>query len=152
MRRTPSTCWCATIFAFAASSGDEGFHCAPGGRGEGPGARRFNRPRNLAIGGGLLVVADTGNERIQAFGVRTLALRHVWTGADVPPPSGETDSWRPVDVATRAGISTCWTQVCRVFRLRAGKISGGRSRTGGGVRYRTHPGLGRSRPVEPARG
>ena len=76
----------------------------PGIGGRGAGARHFAQPRNIAIAGGMLFVADRGARRVQAFGLRSLALRHLWSAAEAPlPPSGDLDPWLPVDVVAHAG-------------------------------------------------
>jgi phage tail-like protein len=62
-----------------------------GGAGTAP--RRLSGPRGIAIApGDDLLVADTGNRRVQVFDLQTLALRAIW-GA---PAGGE---WEPWDVA-----------------------------------------------------
>ncbi|MCG8353890.1 MAG: phage tail protein [Chloroflexales bacterium] len=40
--------------------------------------RQFRQPRNIAIAGRNLYVADTGNRRVQVFDRDSLNLRHVW--------------------------------------------------------------------------
>jgi phage tail-like protein len=59
--------------------------------GEGTALRQFHRPRNIAIAGRRLYVADTGNRRVQVFTLPGLALRHVWEQRH--------PGWRPIDVA-----------------------------------------------------
>jgi phage tail-like protein len=60
--------------------------------GEGPEPRRLHEPHGLAVSPrGDLVVADTGNERVQVFSAKGLALRGVWTLGRTP--------WSPTDVA-----------------------------------------------------
>ena len=54
---------------------------AIGGLGSSP--RRFREPRGLALTrGGSLVVADTGNHRVQVFSRDPYALLHVWGSTD----------------------------------------------------------------------
>ena len=67
--------------------------------GAGHDARRFWRPRNIAVAGESLYVADTGNHRVQVFDLPTVALRYVWTASSVTTSGA--GPWQPVDVATR---------------------------------------------------
>ena len=69
--------------------------------GAGRDARLFRRPRNIALAGRSLYVADTGNHRVQVFDLPTLALRYVWTIESVAGHVGRL--WHPVDVTTHDG-------------------------------------------------
>jgi phage tail-like protein len=66
-----------------------------GGAGGEP--RRFLQPGNIAIAGGRLYVADTGNRRVQVFDLESLMLVEVFDA------SGERADWSPVDVAEQRG-------------------------------------------------
>jgi phage tail-like protein len=69
----------------------------PGVGGRGTAARQFLAPRNIAIAGRSLLVADRGNRRVQVFDLTTLVLLHVWA---MPPTRKPHDRpWRPFDVA-----------------------------------------------------
>ena len=61
--------------------------------GAGSDARHLRDPRNIAIGGGYLYVADTGNRRVQVFARASLALLHLF----------ELPAWQPVDVTVDGG-------------------------------------------------
>ena len=59
---------------------------------EGAEPRELSDPRGIAISrDGDLLIADTGNRRVQVFSLKGLVLRAVWTG-----------DWEPVDVAVDA--------------------------------------------------
>lgn len=66
-----------------------GFVTLPGLGGAGRGVRRFHFPTSIAVVGGLLYVADTGNTRVQVFDLHSLSTRHVFT----------IEGWLPIDVA-----------------------------------------------------
>ena len=69
---------------------------------EGSHPRQFRDPRAIAIAGGDLYVADTGNRRIQVFALSTLALRYVWGPWDdegQPVDVSDPSAWEPVDLA-----------------------------------------------------
>jgi len=86
----------------------------PGVGGAGAEPRRFDRPRDLAIAGNDLYVADTGNARVQAFDLRTLALVHLWTA----PGGGD---WDPVAATAAGGAAYLLDRAGgRVFRHRPG--------------------------------
>ena len=61
--------------------------------GEGDEPRRFHDARSIAVARNWLYVADAGNERVQVFDLRTLALVEILTFED----------WQPVDVTTWRG-------------------------------------------------
>lgn len=67
-----------------------------GGIGGGP--RQLNQPGGIAACGELLLIADTGNQRISVFSQYGYILRAHWT----PPP--DLAGWQPVDVAARKGL------------------------------------------------
>ena len=72
-----------------------------GGAGSGP--RELCRPRGLGISPrGDLVIADTGNARVQVVALKGLVLRAIWG-----PPTPPGGSWQPTDVAV--GLD------CRVY-------------------------------------
>jgi phage tail-like protein len=76
------------------------FETLPCFGGEGSEPRRLRAPRGLAVSPrGDLVVADTGNARVQVVSAKGLVLRGLWT-------LGGT-AWEPTDVAVAAD--------CRVF-------------------------------------
>jgi phage tail-like protein len=79
------------ILRFDAES--EAFLPLAGVGGPGHDPRFFHWPRNLAIAGNQLYVADSGNRRVQVFDLHTLVLRHVWE----KPFRGYQP--RPVDIA-----------------------------------------------------
>lgn len=86
--------------------------------GAGHDARRFWRPRNIAVAHETLYVADTGNRRVQVFDLPTVALRHVWTASSVT--MSRTGPWQPVDVATHDSTAFILDgRGRRVFRHRA---------------------------------
>jgi phage tail-like protein len=85
---------------------------AVGGRG--PDTRQFREPRAIAIAGGLLYVVDAGDRRVLAFGLRTLALHHVWTRADI-------GLWKPVDIVAHGdAVYVLDGRSGRVFRHQSG--------------------------------
>lgn len=63
--------------------------------GQGSEARQFRDPANIACAGRNLYVADRGNRRVQAFDLKSLALRHLWGPWD----------WEPVGVTAQAGMA-----------------------------------------------
>ncbi|MGH6897106.1 MAG: hypothetical protein ACREJ5_11250, partial [Geminicoccaceae bacterium] len=64
---------------------------------EGAAPRQLAAPRALAVSArGELLIADTGNARVQIFTLPDLALRAILT---LQESAGETPPWRPVDVA-----------------------------------------------------
>ncbi|HEY0111316.1 MAG TPA: phage tail protein, partial [Fibrella sp.] len=71
----------------------QSFLALPATGGQGADVRQFKDPVNLAINGNNLYVADQGNNRVQVFDIRTLALRFVW------------QLGRPIDVTAHAGIA-----------------------------------------------
>jgi phage tail-like protein len=75
------------IFRFDALK--QAFVPLPAVGGRGTGVRKFKKPSNIAIYHHLLYVTDTGNQRVQVFDLRTLALEHIWTN----------QAWHPMDVA-----------------------------------------------------
>ena len=50
-----------------------------GGAGAGP--HQLHQPAGIAVAGRTLYLADTGNRRVQAYDLDSLALRHSWLGA-----------------------------------------------------------------------
>lgn len=79
-----------------------------GGSGREP--RQFRVPRNIAIAGRNLYVADYGNRRVQVFDIASLALRHLWRRR-----------WLPVDVAAHDGAAYILDgRSGRVYRHRPG--------------------------------
>jgi len=94
----------------------ERFERLPTIGGEGSEAREFSQPRNIAIAGGNLYVADTGNHRVQVFDLDSLALRYVWAGGDGVPLN-----WKPYDVTVQANMAYILDhQNGRVYRHRPG--------------------------------
>jgi phage tail-like protein len=79
-----------------------------GGAGSEP--RQFRAPRNIAIAGRNMYVADSGNRRVQVFDLDSLALRHVWARA-----------WFPADIVAHGGAAYMldWRRG-RVYRHRPG--------------------------------
>jgi phage tail-like protein len=70
--------------------------------GHGPEAREFAKPSNIACAGRNLYVADRGNRRVQAFDLRSLALRHLWGSWNAQSPmvaADDAEAWIPEDVA-----------------------------------------------------
>jgi phage tail-like protein len=68
-----------------------------GGPGREP--RRFRGPRGLALAGGSIVVADTGNHRVQVFSPPPYALIQLWGRADGTPGEGQGEFRWPWGVA-----------------------------------------------------
>ncbi|MDX1413877.1 MAG: phage tail protein [Candidatus Promineifilaceae bacterium] len=92
-------------------SKEQSFVTLPAVGGQGPNARQFQQPRNIAAVAHSLIVADTGNNRVQVFDTRSLSLTHVWQLRD----------WRPVDVtAHRGSIYILDGRYGRVYRYRPG--------------------------------
>ncbi len=58
--------------------------------GEGSAPRRLKDPHGIAVAGGRLYVADTGNERVQVFALHGLLLLGIW---------GPIEGWRPWGIA-----------------------------------------------------
>jgi phage tail-like protein len=88
----------------------------PGIGGEGREARQLRRPLSIAIAGGSLYVADSGNRRVQVFDLATLALLHIWRS----PP--DCPLWRPFDVAAHGNTAYVLdARSRRVYRHRAGE-------------------------------
>jgi phage tail-like protein len=91
--------------------GSRAFAPLEGVGGAGSDARRVRDPRTIAIGGGYLYVADTGNRRVQVFARASLALLHLFA---LP-------AWQPVDVAVEGGGAYILdARGGRVYRHRAG--------------------------------
>jgi phage tail-like protein len=91
-----------------------------GGHGSDPG--RLDTPRGLLAGRrGLLYVADSGNGRIQAFDLETMALRGLWSAGLREPWDLAEDSAGRVYVADpgRRDAAGAWTDG-RVSRLGSG--------------------------------
>jgi phage tail-like protein len=76
----------AVVRRFDPEAGPDGPWFVPlpqvGGPGDPAEPRRFRAPANIAISGGGLYVADTGNRRVQVFSLVGLALRAVWGPLD----------------------------------------------------------------------
>lgn len=64
-----------------------------GGQGDGP--RQLNDPGGIAICGGNLFIADSGNRRLAVYGLHGSTLRGFWQ----PPDAALARPWQPVDVA-----------------------------------------------------
>ncbi len=79
------------------NSEKQAFVPLPGVGGHGTATRQFLGPRNIAIAGRSLLVADAGNRRVQVFDLTTLSLLHVWSMPPVRQPHDR--PWRPFDVA-----------------------------------------------------
>lgn len=108
------------------------FVALPGIGGSGRAVRQFRQPRNIAIAGRNLYVADVRNRRVQVFDLPTLALVYVWEHAPRITPRtsslpagrrwrGEEALWCPLDVTTygmAAYILDSRNQ--RVYRHRVG--------------------------------
>ena len=86
-----------------------------GGQGSEP--RQFTEPRNIAIAGKWLYVADTGNRRVQVFDLDNLALTEIWG------PTGARAGWEPVDVAEHKGsVYILDHHKARIYRHTPGSI------------------------------
>lgn len=74
----------ATVVAIDGCDGAQ--HPVPCLGGEGDGWTRFHGPSGLLVhsGRGALLVADTGNDRVQLFDLRSHQLLDVWDGLDRP--------------------------------------------------------------------
>lgn len=90
------------------------FRDLPGLGGRGPEPRQLDQPRDLAIAGSNLYIADTGNRRVQVFDLPSLSLGHLWTA----PDGGD---WQPWALATGGGRAYLLDrQGGRVYRHRPG--------------------------------
>jgi phage tail-like protein len=65
-----------------------------GGVGSGP--RQLKDPHGIALFGGDLFVCDTGNHRIQVFGLKGMVLRAIWPS---PPAAKLPETWEPYAIA-----------------------------------------------------
>jgi hypothetical protein len=87
------------------------FKLLPFTGGEGTDPRQFRNPANIAIAGSELLVADSGNGRVQVFSTRSLALIAI---LQVP-------HWRPQDIAVRGRMAYILDAAKgSVYRYRAG--------------------------------
>jgi phage tail-like protein len=66
--------------------------------GEGDKPRELDDPGGMAVSCGNLFIADTGNRRVQVFGLRGLPLRAIWKQPVVLP-----QPWSPVALAADRG-------------------------------------------------
>jgi phage tail-like protein len=87
--------------------------------GDGSAPRRLSDPRDIAIAGDRLYVADTGNRRVQAFDLASLAL------VEIIGATGERAGWEPVDLAVHdEGVYVLDAARARVYRrARTGQLA-----------------------------
>ncbi|HKQ04338.1 MAG TPA: phage tail protein [Blastocatellia bacterium] len=86
-----------------------------GGAGSEP--RQFKKPRNIAIAGKWLYVADSENRRVQVFDLENLALTEIWG------PTGARAEWQPVDVAEhKRSVYILDRHKARIYRHTPGSL------------------------------